>query len=425
MNVRYIFVIDITAVEHAHNGKTTLVVRISYFDVYKQIFAQSTVNLNMALVQSTSVITDMDCPCSITHNEDGYDETCLTESECLTSQDMKRRRKRMQWCSNCGRYGHSSKICQYPVLSCGVILFDRQLAAVDRSEGARNDPTSDSMGLDPHDIDYFQLSNTALKSQDAYNDAGNKVKYLLVRRKDSLNYVEFIRGKYDPNDVKFLYQAFTEISQAERLQIQTKPFADLWKGLWLNSSSVSHLTTSEFLHAENRFLQLKMGYRTIVGKYISLSSLLHETESKYDSPEWGFPKGKRNRRETDFECARREFYEETRIREDEYTVIHRLNSVSETFKGSNNVFYKHVYFVGRYLSQNPVTLNEADQEQLAEIGDIGWFTAEQALKMFRPYDVEKKMLLMRLDNVLSHIEFSEEDSRSSGQQVCTKDELNT
>lgn len=356
------------------------------------------------------------------HNENMFDEEFSTETECLTNTDIKRRRKRMQWCSNCGRYGHSSKICQYPILSCGLILFDRFATARDSSSAPIDE--GHPIALDPHDIDYFQLSNACLKDRDVtINNRNYEIKYLLVRRKDSLNYVEFIRGKYDQNDIKFLYQAFTEISQSERLQIQTKQFAELWRGLWMNSTSASHLTTSEYLHAENRFLQLKMGYRTIVGKFISLKVLLSETVTKYDSPEWGFPKGKRNRRETDFECARREFYEETRIREDEYRVIHRLNSVSETFKGSNNVFYKHVYFVGRCLKHRSVSLAQADAEQLAEIGDIGWFSAEQALNMFRPYDVEKKMLLMRLDNVISHIEFSDELCDRRPHQVCCEDDV--
>lgn len=352
------------------------------------------------------------------------------DPELLANNDMRRRRKRMQWCSNCGRYGHSSKICQYPVLSCGMILFDRLPRHLyDPSDSGEQElPRQDQSivpkiyhgcDLDPHDIDYFHLSSGVLKDRDVtYSDVVHEIKYLLVRRKDSLNYVEFIRGKYDENDVKFLYQAFSEISKTERQQILTMNFADLWKGLWMNSCSAGHLTTSEYLHAEYRFVNLKKGYRTIVGKYISLNLLYQDTESKYDCPEWGFPKGKRNRRETDFECARREFYEETRIRENEYAVIHRLNSVSETFKGSNNVFYKHVYYVSKYLSERAVSLDGATLEQLAEIGDIGWFTAEQALKMFRPYDVEKKMLLMRLDNVLSHVEFSEEENSMMSQQFC-------
>ena len=38
----------------------------------------------------------------------------------------------------------------------------------------------------------------------------------------------------------------------------------------------------------------------------------------YESPEWGFPKGRRNMHESDLDCAKREFEEETGIDESFY-----------------------------------------------------------------------------------------------------------
>jgi ADP-ribose pyrophosphatase YjhB (NUDIX family) len=46
---------------------------------------------------------------------------------------------------------------------------------------------------------------------------------------------------------------------------------------------------------------------------INLNQLIDES-NKYDvwsEPEWGFPKGRRNYQEKDYECAVREFCEET------------------------------------------------------------------------------------------------------------------
>ena len=46
------------------------------------------------------------------------------------------------------------------------------------------------------------------------------------------------------------------------------------------------------------------------GNY-DLESLIAESNTNWKTPEWGFPKGRRNYQETDIKCAFREFYEET------------------------------------------------------------------------------------------------------------------
>ena len=330
----------------------------------------------------------------------------------LASIEAKKRRKRLQWCSNCGKAGHTSKICSLPVLSCGIICFQRFQAPFSNKQLTVNEDLSCPSD---NDLDYF---NILRPSQDnnclAYETAASELKYLLIRRKDSLNFVEFIRGKYDMNNLKFLYQVFTEISKDERSRLASRSFRNLWDELWSGSCEMSlrsghEISSNEYIQAEQKFICLKAGYTACCGKHISISMLLSETCSKYDAPEWGFPKGKRNKRESDVECAQREFFEETRISSKHICLIDRLSPVSETFKGSNNIFYKHKYFIARHVSQDStIRLNRQDTEQLAEVGDIGWFTISQALRMFRPYDVEKKTLLMRVDNVLCRLKFRAE-----------------
>lgn len=341
------------------------------------------------------------------------------EQDLLACLDARRRRKKLHFCGNCGRSGHTPKQCQSPILSCGVIMFRRRLR-----ENLEQHSERQSL-LNFGDIDYFNLTEglipdslSNVSSDTAVSRAKEKycIEYLLVRRKDSLNYVEFIRGKYDLDDLKFLYQVFSEISIDERNRIREKSFSELWKRLWKNEtvpqipSASNSFSSPDYFMAEQRFHHLKSGYVTGTDQSISIEILLNGTSSKYSSPEWGFPKGKRNRRESDFDCARRELFEETRCSAEHYVILPQLNCVSETFKGSNNVFYKHLYFVACHKSDKSIDLHMTDPDQLAEIGDIGWFTADQVLRLFRPYDVERKTLLMRLDNVLSNFVFPEEFS---------------
>ena len=55
----------------------------------------------------------------------------------------------------------------------------------------------------------------------------------------------------------------------------------------------------------------------------------------------GFPKGRRNMNENDFECAKREFREETNYDSGDYDIIN-----SGLYRGGtleNNVRYKYIY----------------------------------------------------------------------------------
>ena len=45
------------------------------------------------------------------------------------------------------------------------------------------------------------------------------------------------------------------------------------------------------------------------------------SDSKFIEPEWGFPKGRRNNKEKDINCAIREFYEETNFDNQDYQIL--------------------------------------------------------------------------------------------------------
>lgn len=367
------------------------------------------------------------------------------KNECwdmFNNLDPRRRRRRPPYCSNCGCIGHSSKLCNVPTLSCGIILFRRRdpqrrlhLSSSDMStlitDGDRTALLRQELIC--KDMDYFNLNSlegydklkkfesdliksppdecninlNRKKDCDNEHKSSPQIEYLLVRRKDSLNFVEFVRGKYDQNDIKFIFQVFLEITKEERVQIAKKDFRLLWKSLWATDKDVVTMT-NDFLNAEFKFRMICSGYHSKNGAFISIDILLKSTNSKYITPEWGFPKGRKNKRESDIDCAVREFFEETRCPSSDFAIIHDLKSVNETFKGSNNVFYKHLYFVAKHTSGTDLDLNLRDTDQLAEIGDMGWFSLDKALELFRPYDVERKSLLMRLDNLLSNFSFSEE-----------------
>ena len=65
-----------------------------------------------------------------------------------------------------------------------------------------------------------------------------KTKILMINRKDSLCYIDFIRGKYKGNDLKYIDKLFSRMSNNEIENIKNKTFEELWKTLW-NITEVS------------------------------------------------------------------------------------------------------------------------------------------------------------------------------------------
>ena len=96
-------------------------------------------------------------------------------------------------CLNCGKLGHQLKSCEEPIISYGIISFNFC------SELNINNRIIENFFynkfLEIEEYNYKNLDN--IKMIPYFYD---KIKILMVRRKDSLNYLEFIRGKYDLNN---------------------------------------------------------------------------------------------------------------------------------------------------------------------------------------------------------------------------------
>ena len=60
-----------------------------------------------------------------------------------------------------------------------------------------------------------------------------------------------------------------------------------------------------------KFIQIKRGIQIYNEGSYDLESLVKGSRTYWKTPEWGFPKGRRNYQENDLACALREFQEET------------------------------------------------------------------------------------------------------------------
>lgn len=202
-----------------------------------------------------------------------------------------------------------------------------------------------------------------------------------------MSFAEFMRGKYDPTDTEYVATLVKNMTLKEQASIATEQFEVLWRQLWGDDRQ-----SSDYAISRERFGQLDR-----VG-------LMRNNLSVYTEPEWGFPKGRRMRGETDMACAVREFGEETNIPREAYVVLRNI-MLEETFVGLNGVRYRHVYFVALLKQPELVSLTQRfTPMQRREISAIAWKSVESALSLIRPHHVERTSMLDQLASVIETFE---------------------
>lgn len=251
------------------------------------------------------------------------------------------------FCNNCGGKGHLFRTCKDPVLSCGILLVNTH---------------------------HLPAQSTELS-------------LLMIRRKDSMSFAEFMRGKYDPTNRPYVDLLVRNMTLKEQALIATEPFETLWKLFWGDDR-----TSSEYALSRDRFNQLDR------------VALMRSNLSVYTEPEWGFPKGRRMRGESDLDCAIREFHEETNIPREAYSVINNLR-LEETFMGLNGIRYRHVYFVALLKNPELVDLKQRlTPMQRREISGIAWKSFAEAESLIRPHHSERMGMLQELRSVVETFE---------------------
>ena len=253
----------------------------------------------------------------------------------------------------------------------------------------------------------------------------------MVQRRDSLSYVEFLRGKYKLNNREYLMRLFTNMTPEERDRISDSTFEQLWSGMWSRKYEGESVATAaptcgreeprnhtkafnrEWREAAEKFTTLKKGYYIITADgdkvFMDIQWILENTVSEQPETEWGFPKGRRNINEDDMKCALREFREETGLSPSLIRVTRDIKPIEEVFTGSNNVRYKHVYYIAKYSPtyyrghvstlERPL-YDPENTMQTKEVRDVRWFTYQEAQQRIRGSNVERKELFKRLNQLL-------------------------
>lgn len=275
------------------------------------------------------------------------------------------------FCINCGENGHSTKVCSYPITSFGTIVF-RIKSAWDQAENLLG-PSINSLESVPQ----------------------SDIQYLLIRRRDSLGYIDIMRGKYKLGDIDYISQQVRGMTTAEHTKLLAEPFDVLWEQLWgppINGSN-------PYRHEKE---QSRLKLEALINAPVAnLKSIIDSVGKGWDTPEWGFPKGRRDPHESEFACALREMWEETGLSENDVIPIKNIEPLRELFFGSNNIQYCHKYYILFEPYGKEVVYDPTNAIMQREIGDIRWCSLEEGLALIRPENVEKREILLRVSRLLA------------------------
>jgi ADP-ribose pyrophosphatase YjhB (NUDIX family) len=257
--------------------------------------------------------------------------------------------KSYNFCNNCGKGGHTFQQCKIPITSLGIITIKKTVK--------------------------------------------NDFEFLLICRKDSLGYIDFLRGHYDLDNKKYLINIINIMTESEKNRLLADSFSSLWNKLWGDFIGIQY--RGEERTSQIKFEALKKGL-VVNNKSYNLESLIKESTTKWTDPEWGFPKGRRNYQEKDHDCAIREWCEETGYNKSELTLVQNILPYEENFTGSNYKSYKHKYYVGVMDS----TIADSIDFQTSEVSKISWVSYKSAIQLLRPYNLERLSVLKNINTVL-------------------------
>lgn len=256
---------------------------------------------------------------------------------------------RPQTCRNCGINGHLYKDCIHPIMSFGIIC---------------------------------------------YQNENNILKYLMIQRKDSLSFMEFIRGKYNTSDVEYIKQLISSMTLNEKHLLLRKQFDDIWNYAWYqnNASNIKH--TSEYTESKFKF-------DFLIANNIIQSIITNMNSTIEQEQEWGFPKGRRKLKESDIDCAVREFCEETRLSKEDIEIQNNIIPFEEIFYGTNNVLYKHTYYVAFIKNTNiSIEIDQGCIEQIREVRALQWFDYDEVINHINAHNVERHQIIEKINDIL-------------------------
>lgn len=197
------------------------------------------------------------------------------------------------------------------------------------------------------------------------NETGN-YEVLMIKKRATYAFVDFIRGRYDPMkhyDLEFMFSGMTI---NEKILIRTKDFQTVWMCCYGKepSKNSDKVLYSKSLKKFNQLCEHR-------GGEFLLDLLNRSTNSDLL---WEIPKGRIGKNESPLDSAIREFEEETGINKSMYQLLFDEGTVEYTF-ADGGVKYKYIYYMALLNSMQPLRYDFRNEHMLVEVAELKFLPA--------------------------------------------------
>lgn len=196
-------------------------------------------------------------------------------------------------------------------------------------------------------------------------DNGN-YEVLMIKKKNTYSFTDFVRGTYDPYKDYDLEYIFDNMTITEKSIIQSKSYHTIWM-YWNGAEPTKSSERSTYNRGIRKFEKLCERNNTdfILDKLIQRNT--------HASLIWEIPKGRLDKKETPLAAAMREFKEETGVHENNLKIISET-PVEYSFTDCN-AKYRYIYFIAVPVSAKTPSYDITNQHMLKELSELKYLSS--------------------------------------------------
>lgn len=187
---------------------------------------------------------------------------------------------------------------------------------------------------------------------------------LMIKKRNTYSFIEFVRGVYDPYKDHDLHYMFDSMTITEKSMIQTRNFNTLWN--YCNGEPTKSSERSVYARSQKKYTTL------IEREGDVLASLLSNTKNA--TLLWEIPKGRPNKKETPLISAIREFEEETGLDKNNYRILFDEGTIEYSFV-DGGVKYKYVYYLAVLSGSITPKYDYNNKHMLWELSELSFMTS--------------------------------------------------
>lgn len=212
-----------------------------------------------------------------------------------------------------------------------------------------------------------------------FNTETNQYELLLVKKRCTYNFVEFVLGHYAKNNESRLLYLFNGMTNSEKLSILSLDYGNIYYNVFLTNPD-SLFFDDKTVISEN-LAKYKEYKRKFIETFtrdggVKLRKII--AKSKNIETIWEVPKGRKSHpQEKELMCAIRETEEETGIGLDKYNLLMDISPRKISHMDANTKYMNYIYIGVINNNKYVPKVLFSNNQQISEVVNMTWMSLDQ------------------------------------------------